>query len=70
VALVAFEISRRHQLSDDLARVPEGVEIHILPTGSEAAPTLSVRYRSATAVPQRIVAAHRATAAYLDRLEG
>ena len=69
VALVAFEITRRHQLSDDLARVPEGVEIHILPTGSEAAPTLSVRYRSPAAVPQRIAAAHRATAAYLDRLD-
>ena len=43
VALVAFEIARRHQLSDDLSRIPEGVEIHVLPTGSDAAPVLSVR---------------------------
>ena len=69
VALVAFEIARRHQLSDDLSRVPEGVEIHVLPTGSDAAPVLSVHYRSAAAVPERIVAAHRATAAYLDRIK-
>jgi NTE family protein len=65
VALVAFEIARRHQLSDDLARVPAGVEVHILPTGGRAAPPLSVRYRNAATVPRRMKAAHEASAAYL-----
>lgn len=68
VALVAFEISRRHQFSDDLARIPESVEVHILPTGSDLTPLASVRYRSAGAVGKRIEAAHGATAAYLDHL--
>jgi NTE family protein len=68
VALVAFEISRRHQFSDDLSRVPDGVEVHILPTGSQAAPLLSVRYRRPGAVPQRIAAAYQATASYLERV--
>jgi NTE family protein len=69
VAVVAFEISRRHQFNDDLTRIPEGVEVHILPTGSEPAATLSVRYRRAGEVPGRITAAYRATADYLDRIE-
>jgi NTE family protein len=65
VALVAFEISRRHQLSDDLSRVPAGVEVHVLPTGGEATPTVSVRYRRAATVSQRMLGAYRASAAYL-----
>lgn len=68
VALVAFEIARRHQLSDDLARVPQGVDVHILPTGSPSAPALSIRHRSTRPLSPRITEAHRATAAYLDRL--
>jgi len=35
VALVAFEIARRQQFSEDLSRVPAGVKVHILPTGTE-----------------------------------
>ena len=68
VALVAFEIARRHQFHEDLSRVPEGVEVHILPTGRSAAPALSVRYRRASEVPARIEAAYQATSAYLDGL--
>ncbi len=68
VALVAFEIARRHQFADDLASVPDGVAIHILPTGREDTPALSIRYRDAGAVAQRIDRAHRATVAYLDRV--
>jgi NTE family protein len=67
VGLVAFEIARRHQLSDDLARIPDGVAIHILPTGREAAAPLSLRYRNAASVAERMDLAHRATAGYLDK---
>jgi NTE family protein len=69
VALVAFEIARRHQFHDDLSRVPQGVEVHLLPTGREPAPPLSVRYRRSVEVPARIEAAYLATAAYLERCE-
>jgi NTE family protein len=68
VALVAFEISRRHQLLDDMARVPDGVDVHVLPTGLGAVPALSVRYRHAGSVPDRIAAAYRASTAYLDHI--
>lgn len=69
VGVVAFEIARRHQFVDELARLPEGVELHLLPSGSDP-PSVTLRYRSSTdtsAVHQRIHSAYDATIAYLDR---
>lgn len=67
VALVSFEISRRHQFAEELARLPEGVAVHVLPTGSTT-PSMTVRYRSRPDVPGRIDAAYRASTAALDTL--
>jgi NTE family protein len=67
VALVAFEIARRHQFEEELAAVPEGIEVHVLPSGSTP-PTISVRYRNTSGVSQRIGAAYDATAAFLDKV--
>ena len=66
VAQVAFEISRRHSFEEELARTPDGVEVHVLPAGSQA-PTLRVRYRSTGGVAARISAAREATSRYLDQ---
>jgi NTE family protein len=65
VALVAFEIARRHQFGEELASLPDTVEVSILPSGSTA-PSLSVRYRSTSGVRGRIEAAYDASAGYLD----
>jgi NTE family protein len=65
VAQVAFEISRRHSFEEELASTPDGVDVHVLPTGMPV-PTLSVRYRSASKTTERIATAHEATAHYLD----
>jgi NTE family protein len=65
VALVAFEIARRHQFEEEFASLPQGIEVHVLPTGSTA-PTLSVRYRSTSGVQGRIDAAYDASSAFLD----
>ncbi|MET0741172.1 MAG: patatin-like phospholipase family protein [Candidatus Nanopelagicales bacterium] len=35
VALVAFEIARRHRFAADLESVPDGVAVHVLPTGAQ-----------------------------------
>lgn len=67
VALVAFEIVRRHRFEEDVAHLPEGVEVRMLPSGA-VAPSLSVRYRSTSQVAARIDSAHRAASAYLDSL--
>ena len=68
VAMVAFEIARRHRYARDLAAVPPGVEVHVLPTGG-AAPgwdsRAALRYRVTGATGERIAAAHRASAEYL-----
>ncbi|HEX2264212.1 MAG TPA: patatin-like phospholipase family protein [Pseudonocardiaceae bacterium] len=69
VALVAFEIARRHRYARDLASVGDDVEVHVLPAGEGGAPRwdsrAALRYRDAAAASNRITAAHRASVKYL-----
>lgn len=72
VALVAFEIARRHRFMGDMAALPDDVEVHVLPTGQEPPRYTDLsqfRYRDTSMVPEHIEAAFRASAAYLDGLE-
>ncbi|MDA0162147.1 patatin-like phospholipase family protein [Solirubrobacter ginsenosidimutans] len=70
VGLVAFEIARRHRYLGDLASLPAGVEIHILPTGQPEPPKYNdlsaLRYRVSAGVGESIEKAHVASLAYLD----
>ncbi len=67
VALVAFEIARRHRFAGAMAALPEGVTVHVLPTGDPVAPSLGqLRYRDAARVAERVALASAATATYLD----
>ncbi|PRY48952.1 NTE family protein [Geodermatophilus tzadiensis] len=69
VATVAFEIARRHRYAADLATLPEGVTVHVLPAGDPAPPgTGTLRYRDFSAVPGRIERARAATGELLDRI--
>ena len=68
VALVAFEIARRHRFATALATLPDGVDVHVLPTGGEPldfSDRRQLRYRNFSAVPERIGDAYAATRAYL-----
>lgn len=69
VALVAFEIARRHRFARDLATLPRNVTAHVLPTGQplqQAGTDMKqLDYRDFKAVSRRIDRAHKATAAYL-----
>lgn len=67
VALVSFEIARRHHFHEEVANLDEGVELHVLPSGSGAA-AVSWRYRDSSSVPARIEAAYDASCRYLDRV--
>ncbi|WP_426560493.1 patatin-like phospholipase family protein [Angustibacter sp. McL0619] len=69
VATVSFEIARRHRFARDLAEVPEGVRVHVLPSGDTETSLASLRYRNTAAVPRRIEQARLATAAYLEAPE-
>jgi len=68
VATVAFEIARRHRFAADLAALPPGVTVHVLPAGDTAAPppAATLRYRDFSGVPARIEQAHAAARGYLD----
>ena len=70
VALVAFEIARRHRFIGDLAALPDDVEVHVLPTGQEHPPRYTdlsqFRYRDTTHVHERIARAGEASARYLE----
>ncbi|MGH2916291.1 MAG: patatin-like phospholipase family protein [Solirubrobacteraceae bacterium] len=72
VGLVAFEVARRHRFARDLTSLPEGVALHVMPTGGSAAPAYNdvaapLRMRRLAATVQRqIDSAHAASLEYLD----
>jgi NTE family protein len=67
---VAFEIARRHRFLGDLARLPEDVAVHVLPTGQTDPPRYNdlsqLRYRRTSHISDGIARAREATARYLD----
>src|SRR5215217_3246083 len=69
VALVAFEIARRHRFVGDLAALPEDIEVHVMPTGQADPPRYNdlsqLRYRGTSQIAERIERAHAASVAYL-----
>lgn len=67
VAMIAFEISRRHRFVEALAAVPDEVSVHVLPTGEPKRFNDLRQYRDAagTQVSDRIGASYRASKAYL-----
>ena len=70
VGVVAFEIARRHRFHEEIAAVPAGVEVHVLPAGTiPKPPDLSqLRYRDKTMVRASIERARAAAASYLAML--
>ena len=73
VGLVAFEVARRHRFASDLASLPDGIRVHVLPTGGSAAPAyndlsgqLRVR-RIARTVQQQIDSSYEASLQYLQQ---
>ena len=70
VGLVAFEVARRHRFHGDLAGLPAGIELHVLPTGQTDPPRYTdlsqFRYRDTSVVRARIERAYEASARYLE----
>jgi NTE family protein len=70
VGMVAFEVARRHRFVRELANVPAGVVVHVLPIGDPKPPRFNdlsqLRYRDFRAVDRRIAYAYAATSEYLD----
>jgi NTE family protein len=72
VAMVAFEIARRHRFAADLAALPPGVALHVLPSGEEAAPSAGdlrdLRYRDLSGIEARIDRAYAAAREHLEQV--
>jgi NTE family protein len=72
VAMVAFEIARRNRFVRELENVPDGVSVHVLPTGDpRPAPyndLTQLRYRNFRGTDRRIAWAYAATDDYLAGL--
>ncbi|MHB8719189.1 MAG: patatin-like phospholipase family protein [Candidatus Dormibacteria bacterium] len=72
VGLVAFEVARRHRFHADMAAIPEGVRVHVMPTGGGGAPPYDslaqLRYRDTSRVSLRIERARRASERFLASL--
>jgi NTE family protein len=70
VAMVAFEIARRHRFVRELANVPDDVVVHVLPTGDPSPARYNdlsqLRYRNFRGADRRIAYAYAATSEYLD----
>jgi NTE family protein len=69
VAQVAFEVARRHRFARELQEAPEGVTVHVLPTGGGSARDDSpLSYRNVALARGRIERAYRASLDYLEAL--
>ncbi|MPV37239.1 patatin-like phospholipase family protein [Georgenia subflava] len=69
-ARVAFEVARRHRFARDLTLVPEGVKVHVLPSGGPLDGDEKVRsYRQMSTATRRMERAYAATRDYLGAVE-
>lgn len=65
VCLTSFELARRHRFVEEMAGLPTDVRVHVLPSGEERMPLVSMRYRQRPAVESRIQRGYQAAAGYL-----
>jgi NTE family protein len=69
VGLVAFEIARRHRFAEDMASLPPGMTVHVLPAGADGqargAELSQLRYRDVSRIDEHIERAYAASATYL-----
>jgi len=70
VALVAFEIARRHRFIGDMAGLSDELEVHVMPTGQADPPRYAdlspFRYRDTSNIQDQIERSHEASTRYLQ----
>lgn len=65
VGVVAFEISRRHRYVHEMESIPDGVEVHVLPSGAPESPSVAIAYGRSSRLTERAEQAYAASSAYL-----
>lgn len=68
VCMVSFELARRHRFVEEMSGLPDTVRAHVLPSGEESMPLISMRYRGPDRVASRIERGYQSAAAYLSAL--
>lgn len=72
IAFVSFEIARRHRFHRDLATLPSGVTVHVLPTGGNPNAKYNdlakLRYHRRNSISSNIETAYAASSRFLARL--
>ncbi|HSR84406.1 MAG TPA: patatin-like phospholipase family protein [Streptosporangiaceae bacterium] len=69
VCLISFEVARRHRFVEEMAGLPQDVRVHVLPSGEEKMPLVSMRYRNARAAAARMQRGYDAAVEYLSNQE-
>jgi NTE family protein len=66
-ALISFEIARRHRFATTMERLPDGIGVHLLPTGSPVAwdDRRQLRWKDTGGIEERMKVAFESTSAYL-----
>ncbi|MFI6296917.1 patatin-like phospholipase family protein [Nonomuraea sp. NPDC050790] len=64
VGMVAFEIARRHRFAEEMANLPPGVEVHVMPAGAPE-PVSPLRYRDVSLISAYVERAYEASSRYL-----
>jgi len=69
-ALISFEIARRHRFTTAVENLPEGIELHLLPSGNPVAfdDARQLKWRDVSSTNQLIEGAHAASKAYLEEV--
>lgn len=71
-ALISFEITRRYRFATTMRNLPEGVEVHLLPTGSPLPwdDRRQLRWNDTGGFEERMQTAYYATTEYLQAPKG
>lgn len=66
-AIISFEIARRHRFSTTMQTLPDGVDVHLLPTGSPVAwdDRRQLKWTDTGGIEERMKVAYESTRTYL-----
>jgi NTE family protein len=65
VCITSFELARRHRFVEEMAELPPEARVHVLPSGEDRMPLVSMRQRHSAAVAGRIERGYQAAGEYL-----
>ena len=68
VCLTSFEVARRHRFVEEMANLPADVRVHVLPSGEDKLPLMSMRRRYSATAATRIERGYQAASEYLSGL--